>query len=192
MDIKLTVMLDASPKLIELCTRLLAGRGSGTDNTVIVPNVTEMTLNVSGTLDPAETPAPAPDPAVATPAPVAPAAPEPAAPTPVAAPAETPKTSTPAIEKPAPEDAVPTAANVREALDATFARFLGNDWKTPTGDKVELKKSLTAIFKGIAGDLKAPEGKPSKLAPEKRAAFIAKLNDIYIDLDGKRASYIPF
>ncbi len=74
--------------------------------------------------------------------------------------------------------------HLRTEMDYTFRQVVGEDWETAQGDKLVKKRRVTALFKQIAGELGAPESKPTRLPKEKRQEFIDRIKNIVTGEDG--------
>lgn len=111
-----------------------------------------------------------------------------------AAPSQAPAEASTAIQAPAPSDPsdpsdtpapsdFPTEADVRAAIEQAQTRILGEDWMNHRdSDHVRrYYQPLREQFIHIAESLMAD--RPSRIAPERRAAFIREAGQLEIDGD---------
>lgn len=165
MEINLKVILDVSPKAMEVA-RMFAGsrkeeNGRGVDILAeIVRHIVE------------EKPAPEEEPKPEEPQP-----PEPE----TAEPEETAEEATAAADQPVPV----SDEELRQHMDMAISRFAGNGWKESEDKRVlAIKKGCTKAFKAIAAHSGAE--KPTMLDNEGRLDFINQLKNIKIvETEGK-------
>ncbi len=173
MEIKLNVEIDFSERVENFLTRLFGA---------------ERPAPALRDVDPA--PAPAPVDSVDSEAPVAPSPAAEAGDMPFDK-EIAPEAAKEAKPKPKPEPELKEGEVVRYSdehlrteMDYTFRQVVGEDWETAQGDKLVKKRRVTALFKQIAGELGAPESKPTRLPKEKRQEFIDRIKNIVTGEDG--------
>lgn len=106
---------------------------------------------------------------------------EAAAPTPAAS-AATPQLEEPQLK---PGEVVYLSdEHLRKEMDFIFQTRICEDWANVQGEQLKKKRIITALFKKIAGDLGAPESKPTLLPREKRQEFIDQIRNIVTGEDG--------